>query len=44
MSGRIEIDGLTMLLMLTEQLDSPKWNTGDNASVEMLCVLTGNVR
>jgi hypothetical protein len=30
-----------MPLSLTEKLDSRKWNTGDNASVEMVYVLTG---
>jgi hypothetical protein len=30
-----------MPLTLTEKLDSRKWNTGDNASVEMVYVLTG---
>jgi len=30
-----------MPLTLTEKLDSRKWNTGDNASVEMIYVLTG---
>lgn len=30
-----------MPLTLTEKLDSRKWNTGDNASVEMLYILTG---
>lgn len=30
-----------MPLTLTEKLDSRKWNTGDNASVEMVYILTG---
>ena len=30
-----------MALTLTEKLDSRKWNTGDNASVEMVYILTG---
>ena len=30
-----------MALTLTERLDSRKWTTGDNASVEMTYILTG---
>jgi hypothetical protein len=30
-----------MPLTLTEKLDSRKWTTGDNASVEMVYILTG---
>ena len=30
-----------MPLTLTEKLDRRKWTTGDNASVEMVYVLTG---
>ncbi|MHC4982461.1 MAG: hypothetical protein ACYTF6_04740 [Planctomycetota bacterium] len=30
-----------MPLTLTEKLDSRKWNTGENASVEMVYILTG---
>ena len=30
-----------MSLTLTEKLDRSKWNTGENASAEMVYVLTG---
>ena len=30
-----------MPLTLTEKLDTREWNTGDNASVEMVCLLAG---
>lgn len=30
-----------MPLTLTEKLDSRKWTTGDNATVEMVYILTG---
>ena len=33
-----------MPLTLTEKLDSRKWNTGDNASVEMVYILTGVIQ
>lgn len=33
--------GEWMPLTLTEKLDSRKWSTGDNASLEMVYVLTG---